>query len=90
MRVRFWRALKSVAKIYGMPQLAVILALVGVVISMFFFGLIFGLAGAVPGYFLGNYLAYCFHDGKAQRFIHWYFPSKSKRHLPDSCNKFFF
>lgn len=90
MQVRLWQHLRSESKIYGMAILGVICGLVGCLISMMFFGFMWSVAGAIPGYFVGDFLSKALHDGKAQRFIHWYFPNCSRQRLPDSSVKYFF
>lgn len=85
-----WETLRAEVKIYGMPLLAVIMAMVGVIIAMMIFNMMYSVIGALPGYYLGDYLSKILHDGKAQRFIHWYFPSRSKRSIPDSAIKYFY
>lgn len=82
--------MRAETKIYGMPVLGVILAIVGVLVAMTIFSFMFSVIGSLPGYYLGDYLSKILHDGKAQRFMHWYFPSKSKTSLPDSAIKYFY
>jgi hypothetical protein len=55
-----------------------------------FLGMIWSVAGALPGYLIGSYLAKVLHDGKAQRLIRWFFPTNQKEHAPDSKTKLFF
>jgi hypothetical protein len=90
VQARFWKALKSVVKIYGMAKLGVILGAVGCVIAMLIFGFMWSIAGAIPGYFIGDYLAKVLHDGKAQRFIRWHFGSRIKDSSPPTWIKLFF
>jgi len=90
MQTRMWETLRAESKIYGMPLLAVIMAMVGVIIAMMIFNMMYSVIGALPGYYLGDYLSKILHDGKAQRFIHWYFPFWSKRLRPDSAIKYFY
>jgi hypothetical protein len=90
MQTRMWKPLRGEIKIYGMPVLGVILAIVGVFVAMTLFSLMFSVIGSLPGYYLGDYLSKILHDGKAQRFIHWYFPSKPKASIPDSAIKYFY
>lgn len=90
MQTRMWETLRAEIKIYGMPLLAVIMAMVGVIIVMMIFNMMYSVIGALPGYYLGDYLSKILHDGKAQRFIHWYFPSRSKTSRPDSAIKYFY
>ena len=90
MQTRMWETLRAEIKIYGMPLLGVIMAMVGVIIAMMIFNMMYSVVGALPGYYLGDYLSKILHDGKAQRFIHWYFPSWSKTSIPDSAIKYFY
>ncbi len=90
MQTRMWETLRAEIKIYGMPLLGVITAMVGVIIAMMIFNMMYSVIGALPGYYLGDYLSKILHEGKAQRFIHWYFPSRSKRLRPDSAIKYFY
>lgn len=90
MQTRMWETLRAEVKIYGMPLLAVIMAMVGVIIAMMIFNMMYSVIGALPGYYLGDYLSKILHDGKAQRFIHWYFPSRLKGSMPDSAIKYFY
>ena len=90
MQTRMWETLRAEIKIYGMPLLGVIMAMVGVLIAMMLFSLMVSVIGSLPGYYLGDYLSKILHEGKAQRFIHWYFPSRSKRLRPDSAIKYFY
>ncbi len=90
-QVRFWQPLKGIVKIYGMARLGVILGLVGCLVAMLFFGVMWSIGGAIPGYFIGDYLAKVLHDGKAQRLCRWYLPFKNQQHhAPSSDNKLFF
>ncbi len=90
MQVRFWKPLRAVTKIYGMAILGIICGLVGSLIAMMVLGFMWSVAGAIPGYFIGDFLSRNLHDGKVQRMIRWYFPSFKKSSLPDSCQKYFF
>jgi hypothetical protein len=90
MQVRFWQPLKGVVKIYGMARLGVIAGIVGCLIAMMFFGVMWSIGGAVPGYFIGDYFAKALHDGKAQRLIRWYFLSGKNRATPPTAVKLFF
>ncbi len=90
MQVRFWKPLKGIVKIYGMARLGVILGLVGCLIAMLLFGGMWSIGGAIPGYFIGDYLAKALHDGKAQRLIRWYFLTGSKGKAPNTAIKLFF
>ena len=78
------------SKNYGMALLGVICGVVGCLIAMMFFVFMWSVGGAIPGYFIGDFLSKALHDGKAQRLIHWYFPRFSKSLLPDSSVKNFF
>lgn len=82
--------MRSEIKLYGMPLLGVILAIVGVLVAMTIFSFMFSVIGSLPGYYLGDYLSKILHDGKAQRFMHWYLPSRRKTSLPDSAIKYFY
>lgn len=73
MQARLWRPLKGIVKIYGMARLAVICACLGCFAVMCLVSVMWSVAGAIPGYFIGDYLAKALHDGKAQRFINWHF-----------------
>lgn len=90
MQIRFWKPLRSVTKIYGMAVLGIICGLFGCFVSMMFLGVMWSVAGAIPGYFVGDFLSKALHDGKAQRVIRWYFPSFKKSLLPSSAQKHFF
>lgn len=90
MQARFWKPLKGVVKIYGMARLGVIFGIVGCFIALLIFGMMWSIAGAIPGYFIGDYLAKALHDGKAQRLTRWYFGSRSKSFAPPSNIKLFF
>jgi len=90
MQVRLWQPLRGEAKIYGMALLSVIFAIVGCFVAMMFFGFMLSVGGAIPGYFIGDFLSKALHDGKAQRFIHWYFPKFAKTSMPSSSLKSFF
>ena len=90
MQVKLWKSLRSVPKIYGMAILGVVCGLIGCFIVMIFLGFMWSVSGAIPGYFIGDYLSKVLHDGKAQRMIRWYFPSFRKSVLPDSTQKYFF
>jgi hypothetical protein len=85
-----WETLRAEVKIYGMPLLAVIMAVVGVLVAMTLFSLMVSVMGSFPGYYLGDYFSKKLHDGKAQRFIYWYFPSWTKTTRPDSAIKYFY
>jgi hypothetical protein len=73
MQTRLWKPLKAIVKIYGMARLGVICACIGCLIVLCFVSVMWSVAGAIPGYFIGDYLAKSLHDGKAQRFIRWHF-----------------
>jgi hypothetical protein len=90
VQARFWKPLKSIVKIYGMAKLGVIFGAIGCLIAMLIFGFMWSIAGAIPGYFIGDYLAKSLHDGKAQRFIRWYFGAATKGSNPPSWMKLFF
>ena len=90
MQTRLWQPLRGEIKIYGMALLGVIFALVGCLTTMMFLGFMWSVGGAIPGYFVGDFLSKALHDGKAQRFIHWYFPKFAKSSLPSSSLKSFF
>jgi hypothetical protein len=90
MQVRLWQPLKGIVKIYGMSRFGVICGLAGCLIAMLFLGVMWSIGGAIPGYFFGDYFAKSLHDGKIQRLVHWYFPSKAKSKLPKSSVKLFF
>lgn len=90
MQAPFWKPLKGIVKIYGMAKLGVILGIVGCFVAMIIFGFMWSIAGAVPGYFIGDYLAKALHDGKAQRFTRWYFGLKNKACTPHTWIKLFF
>jgi hypothetical protein len=90
MQVRFWQPLKGIVKIYGMARLGVVLGVVGCLVSMLFFGVMWSIGGAIPGYYIGDYLAKALHNGKAQRLIRWYFPTKGKSQTPKTSTKLFF
>jgi len=90
MQTRFWQPLKALVKIYGMSRLGVVCGLLGCLITMAFLGVMWSVGGAIPGYFLGDYFAKALHDGKAQRLIHWYFPTFRKTQSPKSSVKLFF
>lgn len=90
MQTRMWQTLRGEVKIYGMALLGVICGLVGCLVAMMFFGFMWSVGGAIPGYFIGDFLSKTLHGGKAQRFIHWYFPKLSKTPLPNSSLKYFF
>lgn len=89
-QTRIWQPLRSEVKIYGMALLGVICGLIGCLIAMMFLGVMWSVGGAIPGYFVGDFLSKLLHDGKAQRFIYWYFPKWSKTPMPDSSIKYFF
>ena len=90
MQTRIWHPLRGEVKLYGMAMLAVILGVIGCFIAMMFVGFMWSVGGAIPGYFVGDFLSKALHDGKAQRFVHWYFPKFVKSPLPDSSIKYFF
>ena len=90
MQTRLWQPLRGEIKIYGMALLGVIFALVGCLVTMMFLGFMWSVGGAIPGYFIGDFLSKALHDGKAQRFIHWYFPKFAKTSMPSSLLKSFF
>lgn len=90
MQTKIWNAMREEPKIYGMPILGVVCAGIGCFLVLLFIGLMWSAFGAVPGYFLGNFFSKSLHDGKAQRFIHWYFPRFRKSKLPNSSIKYFF
>lgn len=90
MQTRMWQPLRGEAKIYGMAVLGVICGVIGCFITMLFIGVMWSVGGAIPGYFVGDYLSKSLHDGKAQRFIRWYFPKLGKSTLPSSSLKYFF
>lgn len=90
MQARFWQPLKGIVKIYGMARLGVVLGIVGCFTVMIFFGVMWSVAGAIPGYFIGDYLARAMHDGKAQRITRWYLSSSRKGPAPNSSIKLFF
>jgi hypothetical protein len=90
MQTRFWQPLKGIVKIYGMARLGVVLGVVGCLITMLFFGVMWSIGGAIPGYYVGDYLAKALHNGKAQRLVRWYFPTLSKSQAPSTSVKLFF
>jgi hypothetical protein len=90
MQVHFWKPLKSIIKIYGHPRLGIVLGVFGCLVTMPFFGMMWSVVGALPGYLVCSYLAKVLHDGKAQRLIRWFFPTNQKEHAPDSKTKLFF
>lgn len=91
MKARIWASLKGIVKLYGMSQLGVVSGLIGCIIAILFLGLTWFVAGAIPGYFIGDYLAKSLHDGRAQRMIGWYFGSSRRgKKTPDTSTKMFF
>lgn len=85
-----WSPLRAESKIYGMAVLAVFCGLVGCIVMMMFLGVMWSVGGAIPGYFIGDILSKMLHDGKAQRWLNWYFPKFSKTPMPSSSIKSFF
>ena len=85
-----WKPLRAEAKIYGMAVLGVVCGLIGCLIVMMFLGVMWSVGGAIPGYFIGDFLSKILHDGKAQIWLHWYFPKLSKTPMPSSSVKSFF
>jgi len=73
-----------------MARLGVVLGVVGCLITMLFFGVMWSIGGAIPGYYVGDYLAKALHNGKAQRLVRWYFPTLSKSQAPSTSVKLFF
>ena len=90
MVVRLWKPLKGIVKIYGMSRLGVVCGIVGCLIAMMFLGIMWSVGGAIPGYFVGDYLSKVLHDGQAQRFMRWYFGIFENRKGPISSNRLFF
>jgi len=90
MQTRIWRPLRGEVKIYGMALLGVISGGIGCFIAMLIFGIMWSVGGAIPGYFIGDFLSKSLHDGKAQRFLYWYFPSFSNQGAPKPYLKSFF
>lgn len=90
MQARLWKPLKNIVKIYGMAKLGVICGVVGCVISMMVLGFMWSVAGAIPGYFIGSYLAQALHDGRFQRFYSWYFDGSKRKVVPPTAVKHFF
>ena len=90
MQTRMWKPLRAEAKIYGMAVLGVVCGLVGCLVVMMFLGVMWSVGGAIPGYFIGDFLSKILHDGKAQRWLHWYFPKFAKTPMPSSSVKSFF
>jgi membrane protein YqaA with SNARE-associated domain len=79
-----------------MSKLAVICAGIGAVVAMMFFSVMASIGGAIPGYFIGDFLAKNMHGGGFQRFLRWHLPGGKKKKknkaikLPSSDMKFFF
>jgi uncharacterized protein YcfJ len=90
MQTRMWKPLRGEPKIYGMAVLGVVCGVIGCLITMLFVGFMWSVGGAIPGYYIGEFLSKALHDGKAQRFLRWYFPSLGKSKLPSSSLKYFF
>jgi hypothetical protein len=90
MQTRIWHGLRGEAKIYGMAILGVVFALIGCLIAMIFLGVMWSVGGALPGYFIGEFLSKTLHDGKAQRFLRWYFPNFAGKSLSCSSIRSFF
>ena len=90
MQVRFWTPLRGVIKIYGMARLGVIMGVISCVVVMLFFGTMWSIGGAIPGYYFGSYLAQALHNGRAQRLIRWYLPAWRQSLLPPTTTKLFF
>lgn len=90
MQTRIWKTLRGEVKIYGMAVLGVVCGIIGCFVAMIFVGFMWSVGGAIPGYFVGDFLSKALHDGKAQRLIHWYFPKIAKTSLPSSSLKYFF
>lgn len=90
MQTRIWKTLRGEVKIYGMAVLGVVCGIIGCFVAMIFVGFMWSVGGAIPGYFVGDFLSKALHDGKAQRLIHWYFPKIAKTSLPSSALKYFF
>ncbi len=90
MQTRMWPPLRAESKIYGMAVLGVMCGLIGCLIVMMFLGIMWSVGGAIPGYFIGDFLSKILHDGKAQRWLNWYFPKFAKSPMPSSSIKRFF
>lgn len=90
MQTRMWPPLRAESKIYGMAVLGVMCGLIGCLIVMMFLGIMWSVGGAIPGYFIGDFLSKILHDGKAQRWLNWYFPKFVKSPMPSSSIKRFF
>lgn len=91
MQARIWAPLKGIVKLYGMSKFGFLAGVFGCFIAMIFMGITWCVAGAVPGYFIGDYLAKSLHDGRAQRMIRWYFGNSRKNNkTPDTSIKMFF
>lgn len=90
IQARIWPTLRAESKIYGMAVLGVICSCAGCFIAMIFLGIMWSVGGAIPGYFIGDFLSKILHDGKAQRWLNWYFPAFAKSCAPNSSIKRFF
>ena len=83
-------SLRSIVKIYGMSKLSVFTAVLGCIVTMMFLGVMWSVVGALPGYFIGDYLSQSLHNGTLQRRLHWELPKILNRTLlPPSSTKFF-
>ena len=90
MQTRMWPPLRAEVKIYGMAVLGISCGLIGCIVVMAFLGVMWSVGGAIPGYFIGDYLSKILHDGKAQRWLNWYFPKFAKTPMPCSSIRRFF
>jgi len=90
MQTRMWKPLRAEAKIFGKSKLGIVCAVIGCLIAMIFLGMLLCVGGALPGYLMGDFLSKTLHDGKAQRWLGWYFPKFAKTLMPSSSIKSFF
>ena len=83
-------SLRSVVKIYGVSKLSIVTTILGCIITMIFLGIMWSVVGALPGYFIGDYLSQSLHNGVLQRRLHWELAKiRNKVLLPPSSTKFF-
>lgn len=88
MQRRLYRAQNAPILVSGYDLIVVISAVVGGLIALIKFGLLWGIVGGIPGLLLGKILSKYWYEGRVLRKLYWYLPVAwilGKKKLPDSC-----
>lgn len=86
MQVSFHTCLNKETKYYGMKLTGLVFGAVMGLLMLIKFSMLFGLAGCVVGFVIGNIFSDYWHKGTFQRWCYWNLPTKlfARKSLPSS------